>query len=217
MGSARRAGESGGGGVTYPCVDPDHFDATEGVLAPQPWMQYRSVGTTDVLSKAGSYPVAGGGNKNDLLQSLTLAWTNNSPIDQLVYGMVTRGGASIALQARSRAYLVMSHGMGVGGAPALQEVSRFGVGLDIGNGGTLGNQTKYGIIEQRQSSRSMPVLPGTAGWLRVGVGQTVTAAVQLRFISDFWETQAITDDESGSESSYVTGDTRLDLFAIPVL
>lgn len=203
--------------MSYPCVNPDHFDATEGVLSPQPWMQYRPVGTVEVASKAGSYPVAGGGNKNDLLQSLTLSWTNNSPIGQLVYGMVTRGGATLALQARSRGYLVMSHGVEIGAAPTLQEVSRFGVGLDVGNGGTLGNQTKYGIIEQRQSSRSMPVLPGTAGWLLVGVGQTVNVAVQLRFMSDFWETQAITDDESGSESSYVTGDTRLDLFAIPVV
>ncbi|QGH80042.1 hypothetical protein SEA_NHAGOS_31 [Gordonia phage NHagos] len=204
--------------MTYPCVDPEHFDATDGEISPQPWTQYRHIATTEALSKAGSYPVAGGGAKNDLLQTLQVSWTNSSPLDQLVYGLVTRGGAVLALQARSRGYLVMSHGIAVGaGTPPVEEVSRFGVGLDVGSGGTFGTNTKYGVIEQRQNSRTLPLMPQQAGWLRLAPGDTVTARVELRFRSDFWETQAITDGEQGSESSYVTGDTRLDLYAVPVL
>lgn len=200
------------------CVEPNHFDDTDGAVSPQPWTQYRQVATAYAASKAGSYPVAGGGNKNALLQTLAAQWVNNSPLSQQVYGLVTRGGSSMALQARSRGYLVMSHGVHVSAAaPAMVEASRFGCGLDVGSGGTFGTNTAYGVGEVRQHSRTMPLMPQNAGWLLVGPGQTVTAAVTLRFISDFWESQAIANGEDGSESSYVTGDTRLDLFAIPVL
>ncbi|UBF41636.1 hypothetical protein SEA_CAIB_33 [Gordonia phage CaiB] len=204
--------------MTYPCVNPDQIDATDGVLSPQPWMQYRQVATAEAASKAGTYPVAGGGAKNDLLQTLGASWTNNSPLAQLVYGLVTRGGAVMTLQARSRGYLAASHGIEITtGTPAVAEVSRFGVGLDVGSGGTFGNETAYGIAEYRQNSHTMPLLPQQTGWLRVDPGQTVTARVELRFVSDFWESRAITNGEQGSESSYITGDTRLDLFALPVL
>lgn len=124
----------------------------------------------------------------------------------------------MTLQARSRGYLVARHGIEITtGTPATAEVSRFGVGLDVGSGGTFGNETAYGIAEYRQHSHAMPLLPQQTGWLRLDPGQTVSARVELRFISDFWENRAITNGEQGSESSYITGDTRLDLFALPVL
>ncbi|UJE15686.1 hypothetical protein SEA_LIGMA_31 [Gordonia phage Ligma] len=199
------------------CVEPNHFDATDGVVSPQPWTQWRQVRSEVALSVSGSYPPNGGGAKNDLLQVAQFTWTNNSPIAQRVYGLVTRGGAYVALQARSRAYLVMRHGLAAGaGTPPTTEVSRFGGGVDVGLAGTLGNQVPYAVFEQRQSSRTLPLMPQQAGWTEVAPAASITARVELRFVSDFWESQAMVGDE-GSESGYITGDTRLDLFAVPVL
>ncbi|QNL30158.1 hypothetical protein SEA_MARIOKART_31 [Gordonia phage Mariokart] len=199
------------------CVEPNHFDDTDGVVSPQPWMQWRRVAGQVSLGVSGGYPPNGGGAKNDLIQVAQVTWTNNTPIAQNVYGLVTRGSAYMALQARSRAYLAMSHGLAAGsGTPAVVEVSRFGGGIDTGLGGTLGNQVPYAVFEQRQSSRTLPLVPQLAGWTAVAPGASITGRVELRFVSDFWETQAAVSDE-GSESNYVTGDTRLDLFAVPVL
>ncbi|WAB09209.1 hypothetical protein SEA_LITTLEMUNCHKIN_33 [Gordonia phage LittleMunchkin] len=196
------------------CVEPNHFDDTDGVVSPQPWMQWRRVVGQIAVSVSGGYPPNGGGAKNDLLQVSQVSWTNNTPIAQQVYGLVTRGGAYLALQARSRAYLVMRHGLALGAAaPAVAEVSRFGGGVDVG---LSGSQVPYAVFEQRQSSRTLPLVPQLAGWTTVAPGQTITGRVELRFVSDFWESQQLSGDE-GSESNYITGDTRVDLFAIPVL
>ncbi|AWN04237.1 minor tail protein [Gordonia phage Sour] len=203
-----------GGSGTTSCVDPNHFDATDGVVSPQPWMQWRQVRSAISASVSGSYPPNGGGAKNDLLQVIEARWTNNSPIAQQVYGLVTRGGAFLALQARSRAYLVMRHGLAQGSAsPAVEEVSRFGGGIDIG---TAGSKVPYAVAEQRQSSRTLPLMPHLTGWTELAPGASITGRVELRFVSDFWENLALESDE-GSEASYITGDTRLDLFAVPVL
>ena len=204
--------------MTDPCVDSDHFDILDGVIAPQPWMQWRQVATVAAASKAGSYAVSGGGNKNDVLHSLSVAWTNNSPLPQWVYGLVTRGGSRVTLQARSRGYLQLFHGLGLGlSAPALVEVSRMGTGADIGTGGLLGIGGSFCIVEHRQNSVTMPLLPETVGWLRVEPAQSVTGRCELRFKSDNWESSSISGGSSGAESSYVSGDSRIDLFAVPII
>ena len=48
-------------------------------------------------------------------------------------------------------------------------------------------------------------------------GVTIHAAFQLFFLSEFWENTSITGGDASTGSSYVTGDSRIDLFAIPVL
>lgn len=202
------------------CVEPNHFDDSEGLVATQPWAQYRQIGYAAAASKAGTYPPTGGGAKNEQLQAAGLFWTNDTPIAQLVYGLVTRGGASMALQARSRAYLVTFHALGIGGpgtTPEAFEAGRFGTGLDVGSGGLLGTNTAYGISEVRQHSHTMPLVPQRTGWLRVDPGVTIHAAFQMFFLSDFWENTPITGGDASTGSSYVTGDTRIDLFAVPVL
>ena len=94
------------------CSDPTHFAELDGALSPQPWMQWRNVATAVAASKSGSYPVAGGGNRNDLLQTVQARWKNNTPIDQYAYGIVSRGGCRVALQARSRGGLVRAPSAG---------------------------------------------------------------------------------------------------------
>lgn len=252
------------GGTVSDCVDEDHFSQVDGVIAPQPWMQWRHVGSVAAATKSGTYGVTtasgtdssstslfgnlgglfgslfgslssvfgsfssllGGGtsasaagNKNDLLHSLQLSWTNTSPIDQEVYGLITRGGARVTLQARSRGGLFLASGykQDVSDPGPLVEASMLGVGADIGRGGTLATGTSFCVMEARQNSVTIPLAPERTGWWKLPPGQTITAKAELRFISEFWENTQIDGGDSDSESSYETGDTRLDLFAVPVI
>lgn len=202
------------------CVEPNHFENDGGTVVPQPWMQYRQIATASTPSRSGTYPPTGGGAKNEQLQAVGLFWTNDTPLSQLVYGVVTRGGATMALQARSRAFMEAWHALGIGGpgtTPQAIAAGRFGTGLDVGSGGLLGVNTQYGISEVRQHSHSLPLVPQRTGWLRVDPGVTIHAAFQLFFLSEFWENTPITGGDASTGSSYITGDTRLDLFAIPVV
>lgn len=204
----------------FPCVDPDHFDVDdEGTIRPQPWMQWRSVGTISAPSKDASFGVSGGGNKNILIHSLTLPYFNDTPLPQWVYGQITRGGARVTLQARSRGGLSLLSGykQAIADAGPLKESSVVGIGADLGRAGTLGVGTMFAVAEQRQPSCTFPLAPERAGWHKLPPGATLTAKVELRFITAFYENTSINGGASGSESGYESGATRLDLFAIPVL
>lgn len=176
-------------------------------------------GSTSILAGLGQAASAAG-NKNDLLHSLQLAWTNNSPVAQDVYGLITRGGCRVTLQARSRGALVLSSGYKLnapGDAGALVPCSMVGCGADMARSGTLATGTSFGIIEERMNSVTIPLAPERTGWARLEPGETITARAELRFISEFWENSSIDGGTSGAESSYETGGTRLDLFAVPVI
>ena len=130
----------------------DHFDSDDVYIAPQPWMQLRSVASVEAASVSRNYDPSDGVNKNDLIQTLEASWTNTSPVPQQVYGLVTKSGSQVTLQCRSRGYLAMGHAVHVGtGVPSLDliEVSRFGVGSDLGNGGLLNIGGAYAISELR--------------------------------------------------------------------
>lgn len=159
------------------------------------------------------------GNKNDLLHALQTSWTNDTPIDQWVYGKITRGGARVTLQARSRGGLQLASGykVAVGDPGPLVTCSMFGCGADMARSGTLALGTTFGMIEERMNSVTIPLATERAGWTRLTPGQTLTARAELRFISEYWESSTIDGGTSGSESSYETGGTRLDLFAVPVI
>lgn len=176
-------------------------------------------GSTSFLSGLLASASAGG-NKNDLLHQVTRTWTNDTPVAQDVYGLITRGGCRVSLQARSRGGLVLSSGYKVGalGDPGpLTPSSMFGVGADLGRGGTLAIGTTFCVAEERMNSVTIPLAPERTGWARLQPGQSITARAELRFVSEFWENTTIDGGDTGSESSYETGDTRLDLFAVPVL
>ena len=198
-------------------VDPTHFRiGPDGEFYPQEWMQLRRVqyGLVDGQSKV--YPVSGGGNKNDLVQSLQVAWTNDTPLGALVYGEVTRGGTKVTLQATSQGGLVYYHGRStVPGPITLLEASRIGCGLNIGRGGTLGTATAFGITEIRQYGITMPLCPEVTGLVKLAPGETFTGRVDCRFVSTNWEGGDPDGGAAGSESSYNAGELILELFALP--
>lgn len=220
--TASAASRSGVYGVTLNSGGPDVF-GTLGSLFGNLFRFIPSIfGPSSLLSQLVESASAAG-NKNDLLHTLQVGWTNDTPIDQWCYGLITRGGARVSLQARSRGGLVLTSGYQIsppgdpGDAGTLVPASMFGCGADIGRGGTLALGTSFGVMEVRSNSTTIPLAPERAGWARLAPGQTLTARVELRFVSEFWEHTPIDGGESGTESSYETGDTRLDLFAVPVI
>lgn len=159
-------------------------------------------------------------NHNDLLQTVIATWTNDSPIDQWVYGLITRGGARVTLQARSRGYLATASGFAEGDTSAVTTLtvcSKLGTGADMGAGGTLATGTSYCISEARQNSLTIPLAPEIVGMHKLAPGVQLTGIVQVRFVSEFWENSAINGGDTDTESSYETGETQLDLYAIPVI
>lgn len=169
-----------------------------------------------VSSSQPSNPAAA--NKNDLLQTLVVRWTNITPIDQWVYGLITRGGGRVTLQARSRGYLIVMSGYNEGLTPGdLSISSMMGCGADIGMGGVLAIGSSYAIMEERMNAHTMPLAPERCGWYRLAPGKTFTGAVQVRFVTEYWEQGQIDGGNSETESSYDAGELRLDLFAVPAI
>lgn len=221
MGPADRDGVTRGGGVT------DHFSILDGAITPQPWMQHRPVATGQAASVARAYSASGGGNKDDLVQSVLVKWTNNTPGPQWVHGMVTRSGVQVALQARSRGYLADFHGFVISNSATTKpvdadydgivEVSRSGAGMDNGRGGMLAIGTGFGIAEKRENSTSAPFMPHSPGLIRVEAGKTIWARVDVRFRSEFWENTSVDGGSSSTQSGFISGDTRVDLYAVPAI
>lgn len=206
--------------TTPDCLDPDHFRVdADGAILPQPWMQWRHLRKVEGADKSATFNVTGGGSKNELIHSLQTSWLNTTPIDQWVYGKITRGGSRVTLQARSRAYLQLASGYQkhISDPGALVVCSRMGCSADMGRGGTLAIGTTYGMIEERQNSHTINLAPERVGWLRLAPGEYITAKAELRFVSEFWENTTIDGGDSDSESGYQSGGTRLDLFAVPVI
>lgn len=203
----------------------DHFEIIDETIAPQPWTQYRLLASKTAASVSRSYDTSGGGNKDDLVHTVDIKWTNNTPVPQWVYGMVTRGGAQVTLQARSRGYLAMLHGVDILNVPVLPEghtfdmveISRFGCGMDAGKGGMLAIGSGFGVHEVRQNSSSAPLMPHATGWYAVAPDQTFHARVTLRFKSEFWENTSIDGGDQNTESLFISGDTRVDLYGIPAV
>lgn len=198
----------------------EHFYAVDEAVGPQPWMQMRRVATVTAPAVAKSYDPSDGWSKSELLQTVDVEWTNNSPISQWVYGLVSKDGCQVALQCRSRGYLATRHGMVVDtpfSAIDMIEVSRFGVGSDLGNGGLLSLGGAYAISELRQNSSTIPLMPHVTGWTLLGPGQVLRARVQVGFVSEFWENTQIDGGDGDTESRITAGEIRVDLFAVPAM
>ena len=198
-------------------VDPNHFAVDSGeVLYPQPWMQLRHVAGDTVAAKSGNYGSSGGSNKDDLIQTLQVAWKNDSPIGALVYAEVTRGGTKVTLQATSNGGLLYRHGRSVVPGPiTLVDASRIAVGLDVGRGGTLMTNQAFGISEVRQHATTMPLCPEQTGLVRLAPAATFTARVDVRFVTTSWNGTDPDGGAAGAESTYSAGALTIDIFALP--
>lgn len=203
-------------------TEENHFQVTaETVVAPQPWMQMQHIGGAEADAVSRHYEPTSGFNKSDGLQNLQVSWTNTSPVRQWVYGMVTRAGSRVTLQCRSRGYISTRHAMvkNNGETPTfgMTEVSRFGVGSDVGAGGILKIGGEYAISELRQNTVTAPFMPHLTGWTLMEPGETIHARIETRFISERWENSLVNGGDGDTESTVVAGELRLDLFSVPTL
>jgi hypothetical protein len=201
--------------VTYPCVNTNQFDVVDGSLSPKEYLQWRHVASQVVSGSDLGLAPRDGAAKNILIHSVEAQWTNDSPINQLVYAMCSRGPSQVILTARSRATLSRYEGVTTGVAPGVPTValaSRFGVGLDLGTIGVF-SYTQYGVSEVRQSARTTPV----GATVTLAPGSTHRVRVEMRFVSDQWEGGTINGGNDELEASFACGNTGLDLYAIPVL
>lgn len=199
---------------------PDHFMLIDDALEPQPWMQQRWVAGAEVAGTAKNYEVSGGIAKDEAVLAVQTAWLNDSPLPQWVYGMVSTGGDSVFLQAPSRGYLLERHGFEVdpvGASIDMVDASKTGTGFDIGKAGTLGTNGAFGISEYRAHSQTYQLMPQMTGMTLVQPGEQFNGRVELRFKSELWNSTSLDGGETGSESGFVAGGRRLDLFALPAL
>lgn len=205
--------------MSYPCIDPDHYAVdVDGALSPQPYTQWRHVATGSADSHQETYNTTGGNQAEDLI-NFQVAWTNTDPLSMSVYALLTRGGSNVKTGARTRAYIETYYGQASGVAPADPTAStligRTGSGVDGGTA-VVGATTyaRWATTEVRQAEHSQLIGPFTT----LTTGQTLKTRVRLRWDAAFWETLPYLIAGSGeAELSVMTGATRLDIYAIPLL
>lgn len=205
--------------MSYPCVDPDHFAVdADGALSPQPYTQWRHVATNSANSIQKAY-IPNGGNQAEDLVNFQVAWTNPDPLSMSVYAVLTRGGTNVRTTARTRAYIETYYGQSSGVAPADPTPStlfgRTGSGVD-GSTSVIGGTTyaRWGVTEVRQAEHSVIL----GAFTTLATGESLKTRVRLRWDAAFWETLAYyVAGSSEAELSVMTGATRLDLYAIPLL
>lgn len=204
--------------MSTPCVDEGQFDVTEGAVTPRGFMQWRHVATDTAPAVVRGYPPLGPAIY-DTLTSVLTQWVNDSPIPQRAYALLTRGGSSVTLTARSRAFIQTEIGHVVSSAPvdpALTLESRFGVGFD--RGVEAFTYPRYAVLEQRTGGGTT-FLGDTK---TVAPGEAFSAKATARFISENWETVvpwagiAVNGDVE-LEARAVLGEMQIDIFAYPAL
>lgn len=203
--------------MSFPCVDPAHFDVPGGELTPRDHLQWRHVARNTAASVEKDYTVVLASAPVEDLLTFTVAWTNNTAIAQKVYGLLTRGGTLVELTARTRAYIETYLGSQVGTLPfadpaAATLIGQFGNGANIGtySGGNVG----YFITETRIGERT--ILAGDT--VTLSPGQTYKLTARLRMGAANWEASPIQGgNTSETAAHFVTGGSQLDLFAYPSL
>lgn len=204
--------------MSYPCINTNHFNVTAGAISPKPYTQWRHVATNTASSVQATYNTNGGNQAADLV-NFQVAWTNTDPLSMKVYTVMTRGGATVKTGARTRAFIATYYGQANGVSPADPTAStlmgRFGSGLDGGHAVYSGTDyARWATTEVRQGEHSLMVGP----FITLTTGQTLKTRVRLRWDADFWETLPYNlAGSSEAELSVMTGGTRLDLYAIPVI
>ncbi|MGA6208070.1 DUF7172 family protein [Nocardia testacea] len=197
--------------MTEPCIDPDYFDSTDGVIGPHSWLQWRHVETDSIVGTLVN-PLTD--TAEILAHNRILAWTNTTPIPQHAYGMCTRGASQVIVTANKRFVVEQRRGWTSGLAPAdpgtSQQTSRHGGGVDRGTGSSA---VVFGIWEHRQGATSTPIGPDVV----LAPGETLKVRVAVYVVRVAWSADPLADYVPEVENLIDTGDTRLDIFAYPAL
>lgn len=196
------------------CVNPDDFHMVDGThITPRQHLQWRHVATNYANGSIVTFVPNDGTNKNVAIHTVRASWTNDTPVPQYAYGLLTRAAGRVVLQAQSRGFIQTSVGQVVGVSPAdpaaSTVVSKFGIGFS--RGVTAADQAYYGIVETRMGTRTM-LLGDTS---LVLPGETLKLAASLRFISEHWESLPIHNGMNETEAEFDSGESQIDLYAYP--
>jgi hypothetical protein len=202
--------------MTYPCINPLHFQVVDGAITPQPYMQWRHVATNMAAGIDKDYDPNGGAGQAEDLYSVQVQWTNADPISMNVYAVITRGGSRVAASCRNRPVIQQWTGTALGVAPADPATAtltgQFGIGGDFGED-PISGLPGFAPLENRAGERSSLV----GAVVVVPNGQTYKVRARIRFDSYNWETEAYYQGDTETELTISSGATRLDLYAYPVL
>ncbi|MFJ1459727.1 hypothetical protein [Nocardia sp. N2S4-5] len=198
--------------MTEPCINPAAFDTTDGVVSPHPWMQWRHVETG---SATGTVVDPLTDTAEVLSHTLQVAWTNDTTISQHAYGLCTRGASQVITTANKRFVVEQRRGWASGTAPAdppvTMQTGRHGGGIDLGL--VSAGVAVFGVWEHRQGEATTPIGPDVV----LAPGQMLKVRVAVYVVRDSWSPSPNAAYANEVENHIETGDTRLDIFAYPVI
>jgi hypothetical protein len=202
--------------MSYPCVDPAYFTVTSpGIVSPNRKWQW------DQRANASANPAVFTPVSNaagTVLQTAMATWVNTTGISQTVYGLMTYGGARIAIDGLKEPVIEWSWGTSFGSAPAdptLSEISRMRVKPDFSTASVSGTTVAiYYIQEERQPPASVPI----GDMITLPAGQTVKVKAACRWLTLSWGLDyASIYGVPANERAGNVGGLRVDIFSMPVI
>lgn len=169
--------------MTYPCVDPDFFDSTDGVLAPRrEWqMMLRATQTAGGATFAPANNSAG-----TTLFSVQTNWTNNTGITQQVWAVMTQGPQRYVIDGQKSLIIKTEWGTSSGASPTdptMTGLSRMrgypSFGTQVVSSTTV---AVYAQLEDRSPTLTVPI--GDIATLTPG--QTMKAKAQVSWLTESW-------------------------------
>ncbi|WP_280248799.1 DUF7172 family protein [Nocardia abscessus] len=204
--------------MTYPCVDDDYFETPAGVLSPKRQWQWAHRATA---SAGGATFTPANNAAGTTLFTVQAAWTNDTPVTQQVYAVMTAGPVRYVLDSLKHMTIQYQWGTSFGAAPAdptLTEESRVRGYPDLGTGNATPSGPVVGIyvlLEDRQPTNSVPI----GDVVTLPPGQQMKARVQVRWFTSAWGIDWYVP-AWGDPAPYrvgKVGPVRLDLFSVPVI
>lgn len=201
--------------MTNPCIDPNSFDVTAGAISPKRHWQFQhratAVGGGAVFTPANN-------SAGTTLFTVQVQWTNNTPITQNVYALMTQGPVRYVIDGMKHLVIRYQWGTSSGASPAdptLTEESRVRGYPDFGtalNGGVT--IAVYAQLEDRQPTNSVPI----GDLIALPAGQTMKARVQVSWLTSAWGVDWASQwGDPATIRIGKVGPVQIDLFSTPVI
>lgn len=200
--------------MTEPCVDPEFFDSTGGVVSPLRHWQYAHRASAE---GGGASPTVAANPSGTTLFTVDVAWTNDTPISQYVHALMTYGASRYAIDNLKHVQVRWQWGTSSGVAPAdptLTEEMRFRGYADLGTGTVSGSTVGvFYLMEDRHPTASVPI----GDLVALAPGETMKARVQVSWSTLAWGLNwASIYGDPAPQRVLKIGAVRLDLFSTPV-
>lgn len=201
--------------MTFPCVDDDFFDTTDGVLSPLRKYQMQRV-AAQTIAAASFTPANNTGGTT--LQTNQISWLNDTGITQQVHAVMTQGPSRYVIDGIKKLVIRTQWGTSAGASPAdptLSETSQFTGYPNMGT--TVISSTTVAIyiqLEDRQPTLTTPI----GDVVTLPAGQTMKAKAVTSWLTTQWGVDWLSayGDPAAIRFGQV-GALTLELFAVPVI